>query len=81
MNLPIDKLTTATVTTIITSRLITKTVNQIGRLFTSDKLGIVKTTKVDNSSNLSAIGSSSAHKSDNCPDSNISLEIESNQID
>ena len=57
---PIERFTMATVTTMMTSRLITSTVSQIGNRLGRSTLGIMSTTNVEINSSLSAIGSSSA---------------------
>ena len=67
MRRPIEKFTTATVTTMITSRLMTSTVSQIGMRFGRSSSGRVSTTNVEMSSSLSAMGSSSAPRVVGCP--------------
>ncbi len=59
---PIDRLTIATTPTMTTSRVMTRTVSQMGTWLVSSICGSVSTTKVVTSSSLSAIGSSHAPK-------------------
>ena len=64
---PTARLITATVSTIATSRLMTRTVNQIGSRFADPMSGSVRTMNIVTSNSLSAIGSSQAPSVVFCP--------------